>query len=158
MYTSDGKAWGAPDAGTYIADNFTAGADYPAWVELVARDFDNGLNKFDIRTDSLSYYTMECLEVVEGTEFELWTLVCDNIDFTTATETWTAALIYECNVDPVCTGPAPGSLATDETGNWIPLREVGNIVDAFTSVDAFEYVDYMYVLTGDVVYIDNSLY
>lgn len=56
-----------------------------------------------------------------------------------------------------CTAYAPGAGIADDS-DWYQLRYVGSIVEAWTMVDCIPYTDYMYVIIGDVVCVEERLY
>lgn len=64
---------------------------------------------------------------------------------------------YECNNTAGCTAYDPhGGIRDDD--DWWMLRAVGDIVSDYTEVTAFEYTNYMYVIEGDVVYIEDKIF
>jgi len=80
--------------------------------------------------------------------------------------------LYECVNEDGCAGVAPGQMKfnewgveyTDADGNvttgtdWWLSRAIGDIVTDYTSVDCFDYTDYMYILTGDTVCVGDMVY
>jgi len=87
-------------------------------------------------------------------------------------------LIYECINASGCTGfdgkTADGSadngpnsmtqdayiisLSSSHVPSWFLLRYSGVIVSDFTTTSAFEYEDYMYIISGDTVFVGDLVY
>jgi hypothetical protein len=138
-------------------------------VEYYATDI--GLDYIRANSDDPTVlFGRECMAFDAATDYAQWEFACQEV-----TQAMTTTLVYECYADGGCPADdtnTAGIFYWDTTSNdsetspyepvwltrsgWHLTREVGKIVDSYTELTAWEYVDYMFCQTGDLVFVGTT--
>lgn len=130
-----------------------------------------GITAINLDNETSDYFFgWECMEFDDTVDYLQWDTACNTI-----TQAFTISLLYECYADAGCPATSDGNgiyywddssdaAAADVSPTWLTrdgwrlTRNVGVIVDTYTTVDAWEYYDWAPAIEGDVVFVDEELY
>jgi hypothetical protein len=106
-------------------------------------------------TTDNSQFVRQCLELDSAlTTYVQWDQVCETLRWGTAVSS--TVTLWECAATAGC--PDATSTLGSLNSDWQLLRSIGEIVTEFTSVDAFEYEEYMHILQGDIIFDGDDLF